>query len=66
MTLHRIVVHVVTETNRHAGHADVVRELIDGSAGLREGSDNLAPGDRAWWQEYRGRVQRAAEEARDA
>ncbi|EST35269.1 DUF664 domain-containing protein [Streptomyces roseochromogenus] len=24
---------LIAETHRHAGHADVVRELIDGSAG---------------------------------
>ena len=64
MTLHRVLVHVVAETDRHAGHADVVRELIDGSAGLREGNDNLAPGNRVWWQEYRRRLQDVAEEAR--
>jgi len=64
VTLHRVLVHVVAETDRHAGHADVVRELIDGSAGLREGNDNLAPGNRVWWQEYRRRLQDVAEEAR--
>jgi len=64
VTLHRVLVHVVAETDRHAGHADVVRELIDGSAGLREGNDNLAPGNRAWWQEYRRRLQDVAEQAR--
>jgi len=64
VTLHRVLVHVVAETDRHAGHADVVRELIDGSAGLREGNGNLAPGNRAWWQEYRRRLQDVAEEAR--
>ena len=31
----KILVHVVAETHRHTGHADVVRELIDGAAGLR-------------------------------
>jgi len=36
VTLHRILVHVIAETHRHAGHADIVRELIDGAAGLRE------------------------------
>lgn len=29
VTLHRILVHMVSETDRHAGHADIVRELID-------------------------------------
>src|SRR5262245_5898166 len=29
VTLHRVLVHMIAETNRHAGHADLVRELID-------------------------------------
>ena len=33
VTLHRILIHMIAETNRHAGHADIVRELIDGAAG---------------------------------
>jgi uncharacterized damage-inducible protein DinB len=28
-----MLVHLVEETGRHAGHADVLRELIDGAAG---------------------------------
>lgn len=63
VTLHRILVHVIAETHRHAGHADIVRELIDGAAGLRDGNDNLAPGDRAWWDHYRTRLERVAQEA---
>ena len=42
VTLHLILVHIIAETHRHAGHADIVRELIDGAAGLRAGNDNLA------------------------
>ncbi len=30
VTLDRVLVHVATETFRHAGHADLLRELIDG------------------------------------
>ncbi|MBG0826687.1 DinB family protein [Planomonospora sp. ID67723] len=63
VTLHLILVHVIAEINRHAGHADIVRELVDGAAGLREGNDNLAPGDRTWWEAYRDRLERAAKEA---
>ncbi|MDQ1712447.1 MAG: hypothetical protein QOE45_1897 [Frankiaceae bacterium] len=29
-----VVVHMVEETARHAGHADILRELIDGSVGV--------------------------------
>jgi uncharacterized damage-inducible protein DinB len=63
VTLHKILVHMIAETDRHAGQADIVRELIDGSAGLRAGNDNLAPGDKAWWEDYRSRVEQAARDA---
>ncbi|MER7129034.1 DinB family protein [Streptosporangium saharense] len=66
VTLHLVLVHVVTETNRHAGHADIVRELIDGAAGLRAERDNMVPGDRAWWAGYRDRLERVAREAGQA
>ena len=62
-TLHRILVHMIAETDRHAGHADIVRELIDGAAGLRDGNDNMAPGGPGWWESYRGRLERIAREA---
>jgi uncharacterized damage-inducible protein DinB len=63
VTLHRILVHVATETARHAGQADIIRELIDGAAGLTRERSNLPSGDRAWWEAYRDRVERAAQEA---
>ncbi|WP_114560925.1 DinB family protein [Desertihabitans aurantiacus] len=63
VTLHQVLVHVATETHRHAGHADIVRELVDGARGMRAGNDNLPEGDEAWWAEYRERVERAAREA---
>jgi hypothetical protein len=63
VTLGWILTHMIAETERHAGHADIVRELIDGAAGLRPDNDNMAPGDAAWWADYRGRLERAAREA---
>ena len=63
VTLRRILVHMIAETDRHAGHADIVRELIDGTAGLAQGNDNMAPGDQAWWQDYRERLEAAARQA---
>jgi hypothetical protein len=57
VTLHRILVHVLGETGRHAGHADIVRELIDGSAGLRGDSADLPEQDDAWWAAYRQRLE---------
>lgn len=63
VTLHQILVHVATETHRHAGHADIVRELIDGAVGLRQDNDNMTPGDREWWDDYRQQLEAAAREA---
>jgi hypothetical protein len=65
-TLRRVLVHMIAETERHAGHADIVRELIDGSAGIRAENSNLPPGDRDWWETYRDRVEQAAKEAASA
>jgi hypothetical protein len=63
VTLHRILVHMIAETDRHAGHADIVRELVDGAVGLRQDNDNMPPGDQGWWEDYRSRLERAAREA---
>jgi hypothetical protein len=63
VTLHRILVHMIAETDRHAGHADIVRELIDGTAGFQAGNTNLPSGERDWWQTYRDTVERAARAA---
>lgn len=63
VTLLQILVHVIAETNRHAGHADIVRELVDGAVGLRADNPNLPPRDDSWWTEYRDRLERAARQA---
>ena len=63
VTLHHILIHLIAETNRHAGHADLVRELIDGAAGLRLGNDNLAPRGAAWWEAYRQKLEQTARAA---
>lgn len=61
--LFNVMVHVLTETHRHAGHADLVRELIDGTVGMRRSGDNMPDGDAAWWAGYRDRLERLAREA---
>jgi uncharacterized damage-inducible protein DinB len=63
VTLHRVLVHVVAETHRHAGHADVVREQLDGAAGLRAEAPNLPDGDVEFWRSYRARLQDIADTA---
>jgi len=64
VTLHLILLHLISETHRHAGHADIVRELIDGAAGLRATNSNLPEVEREWWDGYRDRLERIAREAR--
>jgi uncharacterized damage-inducible protein DinB len=63
VTLHRILLHMVAETNRHGGQADILRESIDGAVGLRPDNDNMAPGDETWWADYRDKLERIAREA---
>jgi len=53
-TLHTLLVHTIQETARHAGHADIIRESIDGAVGLREDVSNMPAdtGSAAWKQHY--------------
>lgn len=60
VTLHQMLVHVVTETHHHAGHADIVRELIDGAAGFLTTAPNL-PADGYDWPAYVAKVQASAD-----
>lgn len=70
-SLGRLLVHVTTETHRHVGQADVVRELIDGAVGLRADADEFTlritndarrlPADQ--WNQHRRAVEAAAREA---
>lgn len=63
VTLQRIMVHMATEIHRHLGQIDILRETIDGAVGLREGGDNMGPGDDAYWAEYCIELERIAREA---
>ena len=63
VTLHRVLVHVVAEMNRHAGQADIIRELIDGTAGLTGPGNNLPDRTAAEWEAYRMKIESAAREA---
>jgi hypothetical protein len=63
LTLHHVLVRVIAETSQHAGHADIIRESVDGMAGLSADRPNLPSDEKAWWDAYRGRVAAAAQEA---
>ena len=56
-TLHTIMVHMIAETHRHAGQADIVREMIDGSAGVAENNSNMPELEPGGWQAYRDRLE---------
>lgn len=57
VTLQQILVHVLTDTTRHAGQADILRESIDGTVGLRRPGDNIPDVD---WAAHVARVEEAA------
>jgi len=64
-TLHTVLVHVIGETTRHAGHADIIRESVDGSAGLLEGVSNMPPdADAAAWEQHYRKLDRIARSVR--
>jgi hypothetical protein len=58
VSLHRIIVHVIADTTRHAGHADILREGIDGAAGLSVAATNLPEVD---WPSYVDRLTQVAD-----
>ena len=62
-TLHYVLVHVIAEINRHAGHADIVRELLDGATGVRADATNLPDLSADTWAEYREKLERVARAA---
>ncbi|OKJ13617.1 DinB family protein [Kitasatospora sp. CB01950] len=62
-SLQRVLVHLIGETERHTGHADIVRELIDGEVGYRPGVAAMPEADAQWWAAYRAKVAAAAEQA---
>jgi hypothetical protein len=61
VTLFNVLIHVLTETCRHAGHADILREHLDGSTGTAE---PVAPQSEESFQQARyARIEQAASTA---
>lgn len=56
-TLGVLLVRMVDETAHHAGHADIIRELMDG----RAGADHDEAMNEDGWRAYVGRIQAAAD-----
>lgn len=65
-TLHRVLVHVIGEMQRHLGHADVIRELIDGRAGKQPDNADLAATDIDDRRAHYRRIDKAARAACEA
>jgi hypothetical protein len=63
VTLHEILVHMLAERSQHLGHADILRELIDGTAGQRPGDPNLTPRSPEEWAAHCATIEAAALEA---
>ena len=61
MKLFAIVVHVLNDTTRHAGHADILREQLDGQTGDTTGQP--AQIDTAARQAHCAEVEKAARAA---
>jgi hypothetical protein len=51
---------MVGETSRHAGHADIVRESIDGAVGMRPAMTNLPDESDEWWAAHRTMLEAVA------
>ena len=63
--LFNIIVHVLTETHRHAGHADILREQIDGAVGSNPNSATPYERGTAFWAAHRAKIENAALSIRD-
>ncbi|WP_449373631.1 DinB family protein [Arthrobacter psychrolactophilus] len=60
VTLQQILVHMCVETARHAGHADILRELIDGQAGNGTQDANVSHRTTEEWAAYRAELEAVA------
>ncbi|MET9225988.1 DinB family protein [Lentzea sp. NPDC003310] len=60
VTLREVLLDVIVELHRHAGHADVVRELVDGAVGMQDGNDNMPEVDRSFWPAHHARLEEIA------
>ncbi|MCL2464321.1 MAG: DinB family protein [Micrococcales bacterium] len=65
VTLQRVLVHLIAEIARHAGHADILREGLDGAAGRWAGDPSLQERTPEKWAAYRATVEAAARRAGD-
>jgi hypothetical protein len=62
VSLFNVMVHCLSDTTRHAGHADILREGLDGAVGVDPASAP-PPGLDAVWAMRRDTIERAARAA---
>ena len=63
VTLQRILVHLIEEVSRHAGQADIVRELIDGQTGRYPDDPSMTIRTTDQWAAHRAQIEQAARDA---
>lgn len=63
-TLHTLLIHLIAETARHAGHADIIREGLDGGIGMSADNSNLPELTPATWEKHLQRLREVAEQAK--
>lgn len=57
--LFNVTIHSATETNRHLGHADILREQLDGALDPTP----MSAHDRVDWESHRANIEQSAREA---
>lgn len=59
--LFNILVHLLNDTQRHAGHADILREQLDGTVGTDANYPSSPECDAVFWENRRARIEHAAQ-----
>jgi hypothetical protein len=59
--LFNLLVHILSETNRHAGHADILREQLGGKVGSAAAYPDPREHDTAYWAQRCAQIERAAQ-----
>jgi hypothetical protein len=61
--LFNIMVHMLSDTTRHAGHADILREQLDGAVGVNAEDAAMHGHHSAFWQARYATIEQAAKAA---
>lgn len=61
--LFNVMLHCLSDTTRHAGHADILREGLDGAVGMEAGVRARHGRDEPFWTERRQMIEQAARAA---